>query len=60
MSRLLLHSYISMMFMEAYENHQGDTIKVSSDPLYIHRGPITRAWAKKTQAVLNGLIEKML
>ena len=25
------------------ENHQGNTIKVSSDPLYIHRGPITRA-----------------
>ena len=25
------------------ENHQRNTIKVSSDPLYIHRGPITRA-----------------
>ena len=41
------------------ENHQGNTIKASSDPLQIHRGPITRARAKKMQAALNGLIEKI-
>ena len=41
------------------ENHQGNIIKASSDPLHIHRGPITRARAKKMQAALNGLIEKM-
>ncbi|KAH9686181.1 Endonuclease [Citrus sinensis] len=41
------------------ENHQGNTIKASSDPLHIHGGPITRARAKKMQAVLNGLIEKI-
>ncbi|KAH9698045.1 hypothetical protein KPL71_023856 [Citrus sinensis] len=41
------------------ENHQGNTIKASSDPLYVHGGPITRARAKKMQAALNGLIEKM-
>ncbi|KAH9668398.1 Endonuclease [Citrus sinensis] len=40
------------------ENHQG-TIKTSSDPLHIHGGPITRARAKKMQAALNGLIEKI-
>ena len=40
------------------ENHQG-TIKTSSDPLYIHGGPITRARAKNMQAALNGLIEKI-
>ena len=38
------------------ENHQGNTIKSSSDPLHIHKGPITRARAKKMQAALNGLI----
>ena len=42
-----------------YENHQGNTIKASSDPLHIHGGPITRARAKKMQAALNGLIEKI-
>ncbi|KAH9734857.1 hypothetical protein KPL71_017535 [Citrus sinensis] len=42
-----------------YENHQGNTIKTSSDPLHIHGGPITRARAKKMQAALNGLIEKI-
>ena len=41
------------------ENHQGNTIKTSSDPLHIHGGPITRAKAKKMQAALNGLIEKI-
>ncbi|KAH9705029.1 hypothetical protein KPL70_011714 [Citrus sinensis] len=41
------------------ENHQGNTIKASSDPLHIHGGPITRARAKKMQAALNGLIEKI-
>ncbi|KAH9687341.1 hypothetical protein KPL70_014729 [Citrus sinensis] len=41
------------------ENHQGNTIKALSDPLHIHRGPITRARAKKMQAALNGLIEKI-
>ena len=41
------------------ENHQGNTIKTSSDPLNIHGGPITRARAKKMQAALNGLIEKI-
>ncbi|KAH9792726.1 hypothetical protein KPL71_004248 [Citrus sinensis] len=41
------------------ENHQGNTIKTSSDPLHIHGGPITRARAKKMQAALNGLIEKI-
>ena len=41
------------------ENHQGNTIKPSSDPLYIHGGPITRARAKNMQVVLNRLIEKM-
>ncbi|KAH9649363.1 Endonuclease [Citrus sinensis] len=41
------------------ENHQGNTIKASSDPLHIHGGPITRARAKKMQAVLNRLIEKI-
>ena len=41
------------------ENHQGNTTKASSDPLHIHEGPITRARAKKMQAALNGLIEKM-
>ncbi|KAH9657950.1 hypothetical protein KPL70_023287 [Citrus sinensis] len=35
------------------ENHQRNTIKASSDP------PITRARAKKMQAALNGLIEKI-
>ena len=45
--------------MEAYENHQGDTIKVSSDPLHIDGGLITRVRAKKMQAALNGLIEKI-
>ncbi|KAH9657915.1 Endonuclease [Citrus sinensis] len=29
------------------ENHQGNTIKTSSDPLHIHGGPITRVRAKK-------------
>ena len=38
---------------------QGNTIKASSDPLQIHRGPITRARAKKMQAALNGLIKKI-
>ena len=42
-----------------YENHQGNTIKASSDPLHIHGGPITRARAKNMQAALNGLIEKI-
>ncbi|KAH9686162.1 Endonuclease [Citrus sinensis] len=41
------------------ENHQGNTIKSSNDPLHIHGGPITRARAKKMQAALNGLIEKI-
>ncbi|KAH9671240.1 Endonuclease [Citrus sinensis] len=41
------------------ENHQGNTIKASSDHLHIHGGPITRARAKKMQAALNGLIEKI-
>ena len=41
------------------ENHQGNTIKTSSDHLHIHGGPITRAKAKKMQAALNGLIEKI-
>ncbi|KAH9769149.1 Endonuclease [Citrus sinensis] len=41
------------------ENHQGNTIKTSSDPLHIHGGPITRTRAKKMQAALNGLIEKI-
>ena len=41
------------------ENHQGNTIKSSSDPLHIHGGPITRARAKTMQAALNGLIEKI-
>ncbi|KAK9174871.1 hypothetical protein WN944_026875 [Citrus x changshan-huyou] len=41
------------------ENHQGNTIKTSSDPLHIHGRPITRARAKKMQAALNGLIEKI-
>ena len=41
------------------ENHQRNTIKTSSDPLHIHGGPITRARAKKMQAALNGLIEKI-
>ncbi|KAH9744149.1 hypothetical protein KPL70_003565 [Citrus sinensis] len=41
------------------ENHQGNTIKTSSDPLHIHGGPITRARAKKMQAALNGLIKKI-
>jgi len=41
------------------ENHQGNTIKASSDPLHIHGSPITKARAKKMQAALNGLIEKM-
>ncbi|KAH9780704.1 Endonuclease [Citrus sinensis] len=41
------------------ENHQGNTIKTSSDPLHIHGGPITRARAKNMQATLNGLIEKI-
>ena len=41
------------------ENYQGNTIKTSSDPLHIHGGPITRARAKKMQAALNGLIEKI-
>ncbi|KAK9186450.1 hypothetical protein WN944_020785 [Citrus x changshan-huyou] len=45
--------------IEHDENHQGNTIKVSSDLLHIHGGPITRARAKKMQAALNGLIEKM-
>ena len=35
------------------------TIKASSDPLHIHRDPITRTRAKKIQDVLNGLIEKI-
>ena len=39
------------------KNHQGNTIKVSSE--YIHGVPIIRARAKKMQATLNGLIEKM-
>ena len=29
------------------ENHQGNTIKASTDPLHIFRDPITRARAKK-------------
>ena len=41
------------------ENHQGNTIQTSSDPLHIYGGPITRARAKKMQAALNGLIEKI-
>ena len=41
------------------ENHQGNIIKTSSDHLHIHGGPITRARAKKIQAALNGLIEKI-
>ena len=41
------------------ENHQGNTIKASSDPLHIHEDPIIRARAKKMQATLNGLIEKI-
>ena len=39
------------------ENHQRNTIKASSDPLHIHKGPITRARAKKMQVALN--IENM-
>ena len=41
------------------ENHQGNTIKASTDPLHIHGGPIIRARAKKMQVALNGLIEKI-
>ena len=41
------------------ENHQGNTIKASSDPMHIHGDPITRAKAKKIQAILNALIEKI-
>ena len=41
------------------ENHQGNIIKTSSDPLHIHGGPITRVRAKKMQAALNGLIKKI-
>ncbi|KAH9780623.1 hypothetical protein KPL71_008145 [Citrus sinensis] len=41
------------------ENHQGNIIKASSDSLHIRGGPIIRARAKKMQAALNGLIEKM-
>ena len=41
------------------ENHQGNTIKASSDPLHIHGGPIIRVRAKKMQDALNGLIEKI-
>ena len=41
------------------ENHQGNTIKASSDHLHIHGGLITRAKAKKMQVALNGLIEKI-
>ena len=41
------------------ENHQGNTIKASSDPLRIHGGPITRVKDKTMQAILNGLIEKI-
>ena len=41
------------------ENHQGNAIKASRDPLHIHGGPTTRARAKKMQAALNGLIEKI-
>ena len=44
---------------EIDENHQENNIKTSSDPLHIHGGPITRARAKKMQAALNGLIEKI-
>ncbi|KAK9211984.1 hypothetical protein WN943_001363 [Citrus x changshan-huyou] len=35
------------------ENHQGNTIKASSDPLHIHGGSITRARAKKMQDIMN-------
>ena len=46
--------------MEEFDkNHQGNTIKSSSDPFHIHGGPITRARVKKMQAALNGLIEKI-
>ena len=45
--------------VQADENHQGNTIKTSSDPLHIHGGPITRARAKTMQAALNGIIEKI-
>ncbi|KAH9657953.1 hypothetical protein KPL70_023288 [Citrus sinensis] len=41
------------------ENHQGNTIKTSSDPLHIHGGPITRARVRKMQPALNGLIKKI-
>ena len=41
------------------ENHQGNTIKTSSDPLHIHRGSTTGTKVKKIQAALNGLIEKI-
>ena len=41
------------------KNHQGNTIKASSDHFHIHGSPITRARAKKKQAALNGLVEKM-
>ena len=41
------------------ENHQGNTIKTSSDPLHIHRDSTTGAKAKKMQVALNGLIEKI-
>ena len=48
-----------MIETEFDKNHQWNTIKASSDPLYIHGGPITRARAKKMQVALNGLIEKI-
>ncbi|KAH9698112.1 Endonuclease [Citrus sinensis] len=55
----LIHHAVVPPFILGDENHQGNIIKASSDPLHIHRGPITRARAKKMQAALNGLIEKM-
>ena len=41
------------------ENHQGNNIKASTNPLSIHGGPITKAKAKKMQDALNGLVEKI-
>ena len=41
------------LLMGADQNHQGNTIKASTNPLHIHESPITRAGAKKMQAGLN-------
>ena len=53
------HKLKHFIYIGFDENHQGNTIKTSSDHLHIHGDPITRARAKKMQAALNGLIEKI-